>query len=466
VSARTWVWWGLGVIVASAACHDPDTGGGVEQSPLAHRNVMVIDDGIDETVSDLRGKIIGSYTISCASAAVDPTDAGTTDAGAAPPSFDVLKKNYLAELAIADQSCELRPGIAPKADPLPGVAPLRDRWNAMIRGQKFGDQVFTQDEWNGLMGVFAPVLQAFAFHGTTTAGTVAHDNPDVRLVLVERSLGEDATRLDDFQCLVQSELDQWVALLGDPEVRDAYIHAPDSRYTTQLGALARELDVGLVNESYGVASRLEVEELEGMKGCAPVDVTTYYETLEDVRAARLAAAPAVTYLVVQSAGNDGREIDSGADSTDCLPEDPRHFLVGSTTVQNAVSRFSNFGACVTAFAPGEHVIAPYAGGWLFSVQGTSYSAPLVTRLLSLTAREPFDAEATRTAFLKTIAGTERVPTSTIPRDFFYAPAGLAKATSALTLGPALPSVEVSPTRSDLRPIVDPLRALRAALRRR
>jgi hypothetical protein len=467
--------FGGALACALAACG----GGGVPAdppgaSPLAHRNVMIIDEGIDLSSPDLQGKIAATFTDVCDGGASDDGGTGTggtSDGGAdGGQSFDELKSAYIARLGVPDQSCELVPGISAKDDPLPSIEHFRARWNGMVRGQKFENQVFSASEWMTITGVMNPALASFPFHGTSTASTAAHDNPHVRLVLVERRLGDPTKTLDNIVCSQQADIDQAVALLSDPDVRDAYIHAPISHYTEEFRNVVSQFDVGLVNLSYGPLSRAGLELAQQMKGCPPVDYRAYFAILHDLRVATLAANPPKPYLVVQAAGNESQTLASPADSTDCTPEDDRRLTVGSMNLVGTPSTFSNIGACVAVYAPGEAIIAPYAGGWLLVDQGTSFAAPLITRLLSLTAAEPFDPVSVRAALLAQLGPREALAFSAVPLDFFYAPAGpAATATQALTLAGAADAAARARAlqdlaHADLEPVLGPLRALRALRR--
>jgi len=465
---------GFALAFVVAACNGAPPASG--PSPLARRNVMVVDEGIDLTSPDLGTKVVAAFTAVCTSAPTDDAgqanadDAGA-DAGAdgGEPSFDELKRNYIARLGVADQSCELQPGIGPKTDPLASIESFRGRWNGMIRNQKWGSQVFTEAEWNQITSVMDPILKPFPFHGTSTSSTAAHDNPDVRLVLIERHLQDPTTKTADYVCTTQAELDRAVALLTDPDVRDAYLHAPQSHYTQQFLDVVHQFDVGLVNLSYGPGTRAELETLQQMKGCEPVDLRPYFTVLHDLRVAGIAIEDPKPYLVVQSAGNASQTLDSGADSTACTPEDPFLLTVGSWSLVNTPSQFSNVGACVNVFAPGEEVIAPYAGDWLLTDEGTSFAAPLITRFLSLTAATPFDPMRARADLLAKLGATGGLSFSAVPRDFFYAPDGPAATVQALALADARlqtrsarPSALRALSHVDFEPVLAPLRALRAA----
>ena len=185
IAAR--VWW---VVFCSALSFVGGACGGGSPSPSANpqQNVMVVDEGIDLSVSALQGDVVATYTETCVMA---PTsDAAVTPVAVDSGAFDVLKETYLQELAQTDDSCHLATGISSKPDPLAAVAQLKARWNQMVRENKTVDQVFTYAEYLQLMGPLNDQLMTFGYHGTATSSVVAHENPNVRLVLVERQLGQ------------------------------------------------------------------------------------------------------------------------------------------------------------------------------------------------------------------------------------------------------------------------------------
>lgn len=82
--------------------------------------------------------------------------------------------------------------------------------------------------------------------------------------------------------------------------------------------------------------------------------------------------------VVVSAGNDG------ANACDFSPSRAADAVtVGSHTPNGDLSGFSNKGACVDLFAPGEPIEAPSIGDISLTVSGTSFSAPLVSGLAAM-----------------------------------------------------------------------------------
>jgi hypothetical protein len=115
-------------------------------------------------------------------------------------SFEDRKRAYLDELSNPG-SCHLREGIEAKTAPLGSLAQYRERWNQMIRGQSYGEDVFSPAEWATLEPAIDDELRSVAYHGTATTSTLAHDNPGVRLVVIERPLGDAQTFQKD--CSVQ-----------------------------------------------------------------------------------------------------------------------------------------------------------------------------------------------------------------------------------------------------------------------
>jgi subtilisin family serine protease len=435
------------------------------------QNVMVIDEGIDLGNAEFHGKVAASFTLDCQAspAPVDGDGGSDADAGAGDggtPTLDDLKQRYIAALMTPDDSCDLVPGIDAKSDPLAAIAAFRDRWNHMIRAQLYGAAVFSGAQWDQVIAAVNAELTTFAYHGTATAGTVAHDNPGVRLVLVQRVLGSASGFAQSFTCLAQAEIDQTTAVLTDPDVRSAWIQAPPSQADAKLAGVLSDYNVGIVSESYGQPPRAVVEQLQIQKGCPPVDLRAYSTAVNDFQHARLDAMR--PNLTVQAAGNESTEIDSPADDVECAPGDSRHLLVGSYDLTQTRSKFTNFGACVDVSAPGEDIIAPYAGGWLFPVAGTSFAAPLVARQISRTAASPYDPAQARQTLLAQRDGLGDLSIDLFPRDFFYAPAGLGKATGALSAAaPAAPRLALRrppPPQVDLRRWLAPIQRLRALRR--
>lgn len=468
------------VLVGATGCGGASGNPGAPTASANRRdNVMLIDQGIDVSVPDLRGKVVASFTLACnvgasGDGAAAGSDDGSDDAGAPDPdagadqtpSFDTIKRLLIDNLMVRDDRCQIVEGISAKTDPLAAQARFRDRWNAMIQQRLPGNQFFTYDEYTELTTALDEELTSFGYHGTATASTIGHENPGVRLVLVERKLGSRGATAQQFECLVQAEIDQTVALFTDAEVRDAYAHTPLSAADQALQEIADRYGVGLINESFGQPPRAAIEQLQTARACPPIDLRAYYAALGDLARARREAQAATGPLLVQSAGNDATQIDSAADYPDCSPGNDRHLLVGSYDLDQRRSAFSNFGSCVDLYAPGERIVTTYAGGWLVVARGTSFAAPLTARLLSLTAQAPFDPVAARDQLLDLRGGDAAIPMGSFPKDFFYQK--VASAGGAL-LGPSSSDAVPPAGRTvagpiDLSGLLAPLRQMRTAVR--
>jgi subtilisin family serine protease len=446
----------------------PNPGGPTPPGPssAAQNNLLIIDEGFDTTVDDLVGKVIGSYTVMCAMAMATPNpvpapavddeaDAGAdSSSGAAPDAddgaidrFAIEKGQFVAALAERDESCHLAPGIAAKPDPLSQFASRRTAWNRAMRASLSEATVMAAEDAQQIVDAMQAQTMDFPYHGTTTAGAIAHGAPDVRLVLIERQLGSMATLQASFSCLVQSELDDEVRLLSDPDVQLAYVNRPTDRIDLDVNLAAAEHRVALVNQSFGPAARVTIEALQKSQSCPTIDLGPYFSVLGQLEHAYARAQALPGALTVVAAGNDGARLDGPADSLDCAPDDPGQLMVGSDTLDDAISGFSNFGACVDLFAPGEWVVTPTAGGWLMPVEGTSYSAPLAVRSLSQSAPQPFAVETARASLLARLRFGRYLSVTDFPVDLFYRPAAPLPLSRALTSSTGASGLTTRPARA-------------------
>jgi len=135
-------------------------------------------------------------------------------------------------------------------------------------------------------------------------------------------------------------------------------------------------------------------------------------------------------LFVRSAGNDGAALNSGDDGAQCRPGDEHQVLVGAYGVDGERSSFTNFGNCVDVYAPGEAIVAPLPGDWLTLVSGTSFSAPLVARMLAIEAPTPFTPETARAFLAHTRLANRNLELSHFPPEVVFDVQAAAK--SALT----------------------------------
>jgi hypothetical protein len=363
-------------ITLGAGCGDD-----MPEASLPQRNVMVIDDGFDPSLPVVQGKVAGVYTIECADEDPDAQPGGGDEAD--------MKAALLAELAVPDDRCRLRPGL----DPAPSVYELpqeRGAWNAAVRGDVLIGNPFRASPFDWLYGELVRQLDRTPFHGTATSGVIATDNPAVNLVLVQMELGTAEAFEEEFECFVQADIDETVALLSDADVKAAYARRPQATVDAELAAARATHGVGIVNQSFSEPARHALEQVQRRASCEQISFEPFYRAWSEVEQVSRDAYPEPGVLVVQSAGNGASLINGPEDSVVCRPGDSHHVLVGSYGRWGGRSLFTNFGECVDVYAPGEDVIGPLPGDWLFPLSGTSFAAPLVARLLSLTTALPFD----------------------------------------------------------------------------
>ena len=372
--------------LAAIGCGDNQPTG-----PDFPRVAMVIDDGFDTSLPIFAGKVSAAYTTTCTPAATGGSEGADGGMGG-PTGFDQDKAALLAELAQPDDSCHLTSGLPAIGNPFADLEGERERWNAAMRGDAWSDP-----SQAGLYDEIPNRLMNAPFHGTSTSGVVATSNPRVKLVLVQIALESPEQAGASIGCLAQDSIDAATALLTDADVSAAYLARPPASVDRELAEARAQLGVQLVNESFGHIARFAIEDLLYKNACPEISLAGYFQTLGDLDQAYAAAHAEPGVLVVQSAGNDGARIDGPRDSLDCRPDDPAHLLVGAYGFGGAHSTFTNFGDCVELYAPGEAVVAPLPGDWLYPLSGTSFSAQLVVGLSSAKAPSPFAPASARAA---------------------------------------------------------------------
>jgi hypothetical protein len=380
------------------------------------RNVMVIDTGIDPALLSFQGNVTAAHTVVCDPQAddrdvTDPSQVGDGQN----PDIDALKQSLVAELGRPDDSCHLRSGIDPKQPVGQDIAAQRDRWNRALLND---DDPFAP-EVAGVAERLEAELDTAPFHGTATAGMIAHDASDLRMVLVERALSSPDEAAGSITCVDQAQIDLVVTLLSAPEVRAAFLDGPQPSIDREMRELRSAHGVAVVNESFGRFARAAIEQLLAFAGCAPVELRQYFRTMNDLTRARDRAHPEPGVLFVRAAGNESAPLDREDDGFQCRPDDSQQVLVGAYDFAGLRASFTNFGSCVDVYAPGEPVVAPLPGDWMMLLAGTSFSAPLVVRHLLFSAPQPFAADTARAALLAERQSNGNLALSQFPRELVF-----------------------------------------------
>ncbi len=387
--------------------------GGDEGTAPAKSVVLVVDDGFDLSLSAFKGKVLEARTFSCKS------DQAPSEA---PTDLAAAKQQYLNFLKTKDTSCTLKQGISEKPDLLADIQEdFQEQWNGTIETQTYASARFTETEYRQLTERFDETLAGTEFHGSATAGVIARDNPGVRLVLVERPLGSGQNIEEDFVCLEQAEIDRDVQLLEDPEIKQAYTTFPRPKVAEEMEALMLKHKVQIVNESFGALPRQALEELQASKDCEPVDLKRMFALIAELDSAWRKSHPGTDVLVVKAVGNSASQIDGAEDLPICGVAEQTVF-VGSYDKSMKKAEFTNVGDCVDVFAPGVGVVAPITGNWLIPLSGTSFSAPLVVRVLSMQDQAwPFISAPVKANLLSQRDAQRRLPSSMFARSLTYDP---------------------------------------------
>ncbi|MGE0173316.1 MAG: S8 family serine peptidase [Oligoflexales bacterium] len=412
--------------------------------------VMVIDDGFDVNHPVFKGKIAAAYTITC-----DESSDGFQDPE--PTTYEELRLQVLESLKKRDDSCHLEKNVTVETNPdLPKVQSNRDPWNEAVENKQIGGLILyfemlaynaptapkpekvgslsTEEALKTLLvldgySAEGEYLTEFHQHGTMTAGTVAYQNPNVKLVLVHMDLGgpsqarsnvtakagddddDDDDDSDQSDCPSQESFDLEAQLMEDQQVLDAISKQP-ARVDEELGKIMREHGVTLVNKSYGAnpASMLEQEFAD--QGCK-VSLHKWVAAQAKMEAARakylVDSKTMPRVLNIRAAGNESTLIDTVEEGSQCVM--PDEIEVGSVDYNKQRSAFSNYGKCVDTYIGGEDLVLAVPGGFLKVASGTSFSSPAFARYITLNYPSTFNIDQMLTKFKgsNTVLGYEAIP---------------------------------------------------------
>lgn len=377
----------------------------VTQASVDETVVLVRDRGFDLKNKVFQGRIGGCYRIRCRPA--DQEQGGT---------FEQQKAALLAGLARKDDECHLEPGVTLTRDSaFEQVAGQRDAWNAAITAGTSPDAPGVEALVAGQGG--------FVYHGTAVAGLIAQHNPGVRLVLVsDESIMAPG---DDPPCPTAAAVQRQIDLYEDPAVRAAVVAAPTSTLTDDLLKIVRTHRVSVNNESFGALPRASLEALCPGPWGRYFELVAELEAAHDEALAQAGAFEGVALLTLRAAGNEGLTLDTPADALGCNPGAPDPWGPASTTLTVGalataswgLTSFSNRGACVDLYAPGQRIITWAPQDFLAVQSGTSFSSPLTARLA---AGLPAGTAAQRRAAVEALLDDEkRLPKEQFLPEFFW-----------------------------------------------
>ncbi len=201
---------------------------------------------------------------------------------------------------------------------------------------------------------------------------------------------------DKLDCKTADIISTFNKLLADEEVKQAAIDQPPSSEEQGLNQIIDQHNVRIVNKSFGPLTSSTLDSFFEKKGCGDSIMSTNFRLngqIDSKREAKLRMdlpedSRAKTVLTLESSGNEGEEINSYSDSLKCPDStDKNTILVGSSNYSyyssNNRSFFSNHGKCVKYHVLGHEVKVPTGLGFYNVVSGTSFSAPLLARYITL-----------------------------------------------------------------------------------
>jgi hypothetical protein len=381
--------------------------------------VVVMDDGFDVEHEVFKGKILATYTIDC-----EVKDKPEDEADAETLSDAEMKAKYLESYASQDSVCVIKDGIDFQVgDDYAGVLGVRQEWNANIKAKK--PPLSDAARITEVQSVIGGAASGLNYHGTNTAGMIVYQNPKTKLVLLQYRLRKPGESIVKDKCPTQKSLDQYVRIHKDAAVRKAYVEGPIDDTNRKLNELVRKHKITIANLSLGSPTADAIETQLAQEGCGQLSYNEYYQTAGQLNYEREKYRYAngvyddYSLLVVQAAGNEGVRIDDFTQTTDCGAPEHEIVMVGALDAGGQRASFTNFGKCVQVYMMGHNVIVPAPRGFLDISSGTSFSAPLLSRHVSLTYETSKSPRAIIEA-LEAEADTQgHLPASTYPTEIAY-----------------------------------------------
>lgn len=381
--------------------------------------VVVMDDGFDVGHEVFKDKILATYTIDC-----EVKDKPEDEVDAESLSDAEMKAKYLESYASQDSVCVVKDGIEFQVGgDYAAVLGVRQEWNANIKAKRppLSDAARTSE----VQSVIGGAASGLNYHGTSTAGMIVYQNPKTKLVLLQYRLLRPGESIVKDKCPTQRALDQYVRIHKDAAVRKAYVEGPIDDTNRKLNELILKHKITIANLSLGSPTADAIEKQLAQEGCGQLSYDEYYQTAGQLDYEREAyryakgVYDAYSLLVVQAAGNEGARIDDFKQTTDCGAPEHEVIMVGALDASGQRASFTNFGRCVQVYMIGHNVIVPAPRDFLDISSGTSFSAPLLSRHVSLTYKTSKSPRAIIEALEQEADAQGHLPASSYPREIAY-----------------------------------------------
>jgi len=386
-----------------------------ESKPTKH-NVAVVDEGFDLDNAVFSDNLTASYRVLCVNTGTNPLIKLAPEM-----RYEDLKTqflNYLENRSNCVDRDKLNDNISPA---FANIAGVYNEWNAAVKAGTKDSLTYRQQVEDIVKGEKGK----YNYHGTATAGLIARDNDKINLILIEPELLQLMLPNDvylDLGCRSQVEIDLKARLFEDKDVRKAFINADREDADSVVLQLLKKHQVTLINESYGPTSAGEFADYYKKKQCAEVDFKRMFiaeSRLSRERQEAIEAKYQYRPLHIRSAGNAGKELNLESDTLDPCRDEDNFLIVGSLDRNGEVSDFSNTGRCVEIYTLGTDVIVDAPKDFLDVQSGTSMSAPLLTRYLTLNT-EPGQLEKEARGFaLDAGDSNQKIGLADWNKDFAY-----------------------------------------------
>ena len=348
--------------------------------------VMVIDSDFDPKLDIYKNRILGQYTLNCS----EKNPEEKIDWEALNKQLESMSDEDLLDFSLSNpDACRLEPSLKTYPQQSEEVMQIRKTWNNAVKSRDFSN--ISQD-------TIKLFTENFVYsHGTSTSSVIAYKNPAAKMVLVQYwqsadeaydddSTEEENTLEEEFvdacsDANAKSVIERYNKVMKSKAYREHHEKIPHS-FGREIQNIADKHRVSLVNYSMGYLPIKFIREIFTLVDCEHLG--EFFINDIEIRQKQIEASKLFErdFLFVQAAGNEATKIDSKDEIAACNLNDNNHMMIGAFDAYGKISGFSNYGKCVDYYTLGSQVITAAPGGVLFPVDGTSFSSPLVVRLIS------------------------------------------------------------------------------------